>query len=162
MEDINDESFEEVSKIYERELSRKNSLESKASYIFGVISLIITLFVELLFNRHDLFKNNLIIVLITLFFIISISSLFLCLLIMKVKYIPYPIKITDNINDMRRNLIDINKEEIKSNIYYNYLGSISILNIYNNKDSEKLDIIYYLVIGMILIILLILGGICVR
>ena len=81
---------------------------------------------------------------------------------MKVKYIPYPIKITDNINDMRRNLIDINKEEIKTNIYYNYLGSISILNIYNNKDSEKLDIIYYLVIGMILIILLILGGICVR
>ena len=81
---------------------------------------------------------------------------------MKVKYIPYPIKITDNINDMRRSLIDINKEEIKSNIYYNYLGSISILNIYNNKDSEKLNIIYYLVIGMILIILLILGGICVR
>lgn len=162
MEDINDESFEEVTKIYERELSRKNSLESKASYIFGVISLIITLFVELLFNKPYLFNNILIIVLIVLFFIISISSLFLCLLIMKVKYIPYPIKITDNINDMRRDLIDINKEEIKSNIYYNYLGSISILNIYNNKDSEKLDIIYYLVIGMILIILLILGGICVR
>ena len=162
MDEINDESFEEVTKIYERELSRKNSLETKASYIFGVISLIITLFVELLFNKPDLFNNTMIIVLIILFFSISIISLILCLLIMKVKYIPYPIKITDNINDMRRNLIDINKEEIKTNIYYNYLGSISILNIYNNKDSEKLDIIYYLVIGMILIILLILGGICVR
>lgn len=151
--------FEEMLRIYDRELKRKNSLESKASYILGIISMqttiILSIFPNLIIKSQSLNKNQLVYQLSILFliiFLIVISIIFIyCLKVLKITNTAYPTGVPENINDLKSYL---KKENLIKDLYTNYFGAISFNHQNIEKNVTRMNIIFKLISFSMVIILI--------
>lgn len=122
----NDSKIDELRACFDRENSRKESLENKASYFLGVVSIVITVICanQSIFVPLDKFFSIGGIVIISVFitsFLLSVGS---CAYIFIPKNYSYPFdfkdfdKVSDNFN--------VESSIFEKKLYYDYMVSISI------------------------------------
>ena len=143
------------------ELSRKDSLESKASYIVGftsiILPLLLTILLELL-KEESLFSVQIkycVLAILIIDMILIFITLFKTIKILDITFVKYPRNSSDpnKLNDFL-----FHNENLESELKDYYLGAISSLNINNNKKSQSLSVCFKLIfVSAILIFVMILG-----
>lgn len=147
----NEIGFEEAIRHYDRENDRKQALESKASYILGIVSLIMTILFTLLIDiiltkniSYNLQCFNLIVILIIILLILILGLVnFLCIRVLKIKDIFYPINTTEP-NELRT-FLAAEDNILKEELFTNYLSNIFINNAKNNAKAEDLSKAFILI-----------------
>ena len=153
--------LEELRNQFDMELSRKDSLESKASYIVGftsiILPLLLTILLELLKGESFLAVEikYLLLGILLIDIILIFITLFKTIKILEITRVSYPRNSSDP-NKLNDFLFD--NENLESDLKDSYLGAISSLNINNNKKSQSLSICFKLIfVSAILIFVMILG-----
>ena len=153
--------LEELRNQFNMELSRKDSLESKASYIVGftsiILPLLLTILLELLKGESFLAVEikYLLLGILLIDIILIFITLFKTIKILEITYVSYPRNSSDP-NKLNNFLFD--NENLESDLKDSYLGAISSLNINNNKKSQSLSVCFKLIfVSAILIFVMILG-----
>lgn len=158
----NKEGFKELIRTYDRELDRKESLESKASYILGIISMltaIVFAFIPSYLKPENLIINPIVyllsIILLIIFFLTILNTLQLCLKVINVTQTAYPTFVPENINELRKYL---NKDDItlENELYYSYLASVKINNLSNEEKVNNMNKIFKSIPHTIIILVLII------
>ncbi|WP_409199319.1 hypothetical protein [Methanobrevibacter sp. DSM 116169] len=154
--------YNEVVSHFTREENRKQSLESKASYLLGIIILIFTIFFEILINillNKAMFTTYILLIaflMIILIIKLSIVS-YLSISILKVSNFCYPIGSVDS-NILEKELCECEKEDIIDK----YITCININNKINNKNAIKLKksmtLIVICIVILLSIIVLLIGA----
>lgn len=162
MKDNKELGLNEIKLQFEREDGRKQSLESKASYILGIISLmatiILTIVVDVVFKSHFLFNfiyHIIIIALICLILFFIFFSAFFCIKILRIQNIYYPY------NSLKPNefkcYFSKNDIDLKEHLFDSYLSSTFLNNLRNNKKAEYINKSFcFLIFGIVFLIVLIL------
>lgn len=153
--------FEELKNQFDRELARKDSLESKASYIVGFTSIILPLLfsilLELLNDKSLIFvevKSYILGILITNITLIFIT-LIITIYILDITNVNYPLP-SSNPNEL--NNFYFNNADLGSDLKDYYFGCISNLNIQNNKKANFLSLCFKLIlVSSILIFIMFMG-----
>ncbi|WP_296869359.1 hypothetical protein [uncultured Methanobrevibacter sp.] len=153
--------LEELRNQFDMELSRKDSLESKASYIVGftsiILPLLLTILLELL-KEESLFSVQIkycVLAILIIDMILIFITLFKTIKILDITFVKYPRNSSDpnKLNDFL-----FHNENLESELKDYYLGAISTLNMKNNEKANSLSICFKLIItSSILIFMLILG-----
>ena len=132
-------ALEELRNQFERELMRKDSLESKASYIVGVIAV----FLPLLFNfsleilKRDDFSLKIIFCLYLILNLIVIARiLYLSIMTLYITKVKYPIP-SSNPNEL--NQFYFKNEDLMDDLKDNYLFCIEDINSKNNEKGAILS-----------------------
>ena len=153
--------LEELRNQFNIELSRKDSLESKASYIVGftsiILPLLLTILLELLKGESFLAVEikYLLLGILLIDIILIFITLFKTIKILEITRVSYPRNSSDP-NKLNDFLFD--NENLESDLKDSYLVAISSLNINNNKKSQSLSICFKLIfVSAILIFVMILG-----
>lgn len=153
--------LEELRNQFNMELSRKDSLESKASYIVGftsiILPLLLTILLELLKGESFLAVEikYLLLGILLIDIILIFITLFKTIKILEITRVSYPRNSSDP-NKLNDFLFD--NENLESDLKDSYLGAISSLNINNNKKSQSLSVCFKLIfVSAILIFVMILG-----
>lgn len=140
---------------FDRENSRKQNLESKASYILGIISLmttiLITITMKMVFNSNFIFRKFIIIFTI----ITLIISSYFCIKVLKNHEIFYPYRSLKP-NEFK-DYFDKNKNDLKENLYDSYLSATYVNNIKNNEKADNINYSFcFLILGTISLMILII------
>lgn len=138
--------IEELRLLFDREFSRKQHLENKASYFLVIISIITTIICSLLSSNNIItkFNNYLGYILgigIILFFIISI---YFCLSIFLPKNYHYPFN-SNNYEELEKSF-KVENNKFKNNLYDQYLSTF-FQNYQLNEDiipSLKYSVYYFI------------------
>lgn len=148
---------------FDREENRKQALESKASYILGFISLmitvILTIIVDIVLKSYSLINApfNYIIIILTLLFLIFLGiSAGFCINILTIKKIYYPY---DSLKPNKfKDRFSKDEENLDINLYDSYLTATYSNNIRNNKKADFITYsIYFLTGGIVVLIILIIS-----
>ena len=138
-------ALEELRNQFERELMRKDSLESKASYIVGVIAIIL----PLLFNfsleiiKRDDFSLKIIFGLYLILNLIVIARiLYLSIKTLYITKVKYPIP-SSNPNEL--NQFYFKNEDLMDDLKDNYLHCIEDINSKNNIKGANLSECFILI-----------------
>lgn len=155
---MNNLTLNELRSHFDRELMRKDSLESKASYILGIVAVILTLLFSILLEvlRKDSIINNKSIILFVLIitFIVVFVILILSLRILDVTTVNYPLP-SLNPNELSK---FFEKENLEDELKDKYLMVIPTINKENNNKAKKLSVCFYLIFSSsILVIMLFIG-----
>ena len=146
--------LEELRLIFERENTRKQNLENKASYFLVVISIIMTIICTYLnpsgiFAKLNFNLGGIIFIISILSFLISIG---LCILIFLPKKYYHPFYL-NNFEDFEQSF-EISDEEFKKNLYDQYLTSINTNHINNEDIVKQLKYSVYSFICFIILLIL--------
>ena len=151
-------AFEELRSQFERELLRKDSLESKASYIVGIIAIFLPLLLnfslEILRQGTSPVKFWIIFILIINLILIAVI-LYFSIKILYVTKVRYPIPSSD---PNKLNEFYFKNEDLEDDVKDRYFDCISSINLDNNEKASKLSkcfilIVISTVLSMILFIL---------
>lgn len=144
----NDFSLEESIRNYERENNRKQSLESKASYLLGIISIftgIWGIFVKDIINISiTTFPSNIIIYLSLLTIILIVFCAVYCLNVLKIRKHAFPIEGNDP--NILRSQLSKPENELKKELFDSYIASFSVNNLKNNEKARYLFEAYKLLL----------------
>lgn len=146
-----DVKIEELRLLFDRENSRKQGLESKASYFLGCISIIITIICTF---SHSISINNLFYMYIGWGLIISfILSVGFCISIFLPKKYYHPFRLND-FNELESSFNE-NKLNFKKNLYNQYLTAVFMNHNLNDNIVKKLrySVFYFVWFLMIFIVM---------
>lgn len=142
---MNKIALEELRNQFERELKRKDSLESKASYIVGVIAI----FLPLLFNfsleiiKRENFSLKIIFIIFLILNLILIARiLYLSIKTLNITKVKYPIP-SSNPNEL--NEFYFKNEDLFDDLKDNYLFCIEDINSKNNEKGAILSECFILI-----------------
>ena len=133
--------LEECIRNYDRENSRKNSLESKASYILVAISIFTGIWGSLItyISSNPNISTN-----ITIFSIFAILTMifiglsgFYAIRVLRVRDYKYPIE--DSNPNVLKPYLSTPEENLRKDLFSSYLACFSENNIKNNKKAEHLQ-----------------------
>jgi len=159
-----DFGLDECIRNYDRENDRKKSLESKASYFLGIISILIALWANL-FNytiiNHSI--SILLIILVSLIVLISfliVSCGIYCIKIIRIQNYHFPI--SGNDPNQIKSLLTKPTTKLRGQLFESYVMAFSINNLVNNKKANFLNeaskLLFYSII-ITIISILVLGWI---
>lgn len=143
--------IEELRLLFERENTRKQSLENKASYFLGIVSIIVTISSTYLNSNID-FNSNLgiiLLIILALSFIICIGQ---CISIFKPTNYHHPIELKDF--NKFENYFKIDDETFEKELVDQYLPSIFTNHAINDKIVLKLRISIYSFICFIITLII--------
>ena len=151
--DKNNLKLEELRLIFERENTRKQNLENKASYFLVVISIIMTIICTY-FNQPTLFPkfdilNGIPFILSILAFLISIG---LCILIFLPRDYYHPFDL-ESFKDFEESF-KLPDNEFEKNLYDQYLTSIHANHEKNDDIAKQLKCSVYFFICFIILLIL--------
>lgn len=138
-------ALEELKNQFDRELMRKDSVESKASYIVGVIAI----FLPLLFNfsleliKRENFSLKIIFLLYLILDLIVIARiLYLSIKTLNITKVKYPIP-SSNLNEL--NQFYFKNDDLMDDLKDYYLHCIEDINSKNNKKGTNLSECFILI-----------------
>ncbi len=161
---ISDLGIDELRRIFDFEIDRSNSLESKAAAIFGFAALVVTILIFIMNYFLTANVKNLELFTVAIFSSASIIIIFFSLiyLLKSLRIRDYPIPFDFNPNNIREYLIR-SPDEIKNEMMENYRRSISKISIVNKQKANSLNnAIILLLIGVLLSIIMSLSLIWIR
>ena len=129
---VNDSKITELRATFDRENSRKESLENKASYFIGVISIIVTIICANSSFLHPIEKfysplGIILMIILTISFLVSMGS---CLYMFFPKNYAYPF-ILDDFDEFEESF-EIENKEFKEDLVDAYITSIKTNHDLNN------------------------------
>lgn len=134
-------SLEESIRNYDREVSRKESLESKASYFLGIISIFAGIWGNLIIFILDKYPISIFMVVFSVLSILTVIFIlkggFYALQVLKIRDYQYPFD-TNNPNILKKQLSKSENSVIKE-LFDSYLVCFSDNNIKNNKKAKNLQ-----------------------
>ena len=153
--------LEELKNQFDRELMRKDSLESKASYIVGFTSIILPLLFSILLellNEKSIISVELksyMLGILIIDMVLIFITLIITIYILDVTHVNYPLP-SSNPNEL--NKFYFKNVDLESDLKDYYFGCISNLNIQNNKKANLLSLCFKLIlVSSILIFIMFLG-----
>jgi hypothetical protein len=152
--------LEEAIRHYDRENNRKSALESKASYLLGInailMPIILGLILDLFIKKEIVIQNNylywIFYSLMLIIFIIILVVCFLCIKLLKVTDVYFPI---DEVKDPKKLEKFFNKTDLEKDLFSSYSLAISMNNKINNEKVKILSTSFCLV-GIYIILFFIL------
>lgn len=145
--------IEELRLLFERENTRKQNIENKASYFLGIISIIVTIYCAYLsLNQHMNFNSNIgmtILILLTLTFT---SCILLCISIFLPKDYHHPFKLDDF--DEFEEYFKTNDENFEKELIDQYLPTIFTNHATNDKIASRLKTSIYSFICFIITLII--------
>lgn len=152
-------ALEELRCQFERELLRKDSLESKASYIVGITAIILPLLLNFSLEiiKRDASSMKTILILILIINLILIAFiLYNSIKILNITKVKYPIPSSD---PNKLNEFYFKNNDLEKDLRDFYFNSISSINLDNNIKGRKLSLCFKLIVisTVLSIFLFILG-----
>jgi len=136
----NDLGLDECIRIYERENIRKQSLESKASYLLGIVAIFTGIWGNIIKDIINISSTNfisLIIICLNVLTIILIGSCAIyCLKVLKIRKYAFPIKNSDP--NKLGSYLSKSENELKTDLFDSYIASFSTNNQKNNQKAKYL------------------------
>ncbi len=147
--------LEELRAHFDREITRKDSIESKASYILGITVVILPLLFSILLEMDSITHNKEIIMcILVITFIVVFIILILSLKILDLTNVSYPLP-SLNPNELN-NFFE--KENMEEELKDKYLMALPIINKENDSKAKKLVMCFKSIMVLsILIIVLFIG-----
>lgn len=148
-----DVALEELIRTYDREIVRKNSLESKASAHINTSAIVISIlngFIAFVVSKLVTFNNSVILIIINIIATILIGiSIYYSLDILNIKKVLTPLN-EDDPDELLKNF-DEDEKTMREKLKFNYSASISqIKNINDIKASSLTKSSEFLIVGIFL------------
>ncbi len=147
--------LEELKNIFNQEYQRKESLETKSSYMLAISSILLTIFVDIIItivSSDNIVFSNLLILFSTIFVVFSVISILCCMINVSVLILKFPWD-TCSI----KNINQLDESELYDELYENYMVCINENLKKIDKKIYLLNIVYVSNFLMILSLLLIVG-----
>lgn len=143
-------SIEECIRTYERELLRKDFLESKASALLTTSSLVVSILIGLitLIFTGMTEPNGILICINILALYFVFKSIYYSLDVLKINFQKIPFEV-NNPNSLKKDLCK-DKETLKQELFKRYLNLIPPLHVLNNDKRDKIiKSLNFLIIGLV-------------
>lgn len=156
---IEDSKITELRATFERENSRKESLENKASYFIGVISIIVTIICAngYVLGPIEKYSTPLGIIILIISIISFLLSVGFCLYMFFPKNYAHPFILNDF--DKLWDNFEVKEDEFKENLFDKYIVSIKTNHALNDKlvfylNTAKISFIIFFVTLIIIVVIL--------